>query len=139
MTSPHVDIGFAIFGDENLAKRGATIGVDPAADPAIAKKGFTQIRGVGENLPFKTESVGRVSIGSTLEYLELLEALAEAHRVLKPEGTVHIFNYEPEIHNISIQEFRGEAERAGFSKIRIRKSPDFDEEDFRAYNAILTK
>ena len=65
------------------------IGLDP-----YAGKGEFRIIGLGEILPISSESVDAVTYNTSLDHiLDYHTALEEAHRVLKPDGSVVIATY----------------------------------------------
>ncbi len=58
-------------------------------DPA--KRSRNQVLGVGEHLPYKNNSFDTVLIAAALDHcINPLKVLKEAHRVLKPSGTILI-------------------------------------------------
>lgn len=79
---------------ELLVKRNWTVTVcDPSdammqAGQARGVQNVTWVAGLGEKLPFADNSKDLITVGFGLRNMTLpLEALAEAHRVLKPGGT----------------------------------------------------
>ncbi len=65
------------------------IGLDPIPIPADSDIDF--IRGLAEHLPFTDESVRHITVLSALDHFNDLPAfVAEARRVLEPEGRLHI-------------------------------------------------
>lgn len=75
------------------APLGIEVGIDPAASMhALAReRGVATVRGVGERLPFVDDAVETVLLVTTICFLDdVARALAEAHRVLGPTGSICI-------------------------------------------------
>lgn len=100
MTTPRrLDVGFATFGEEIITPRGTTLGVDPETVPEIREQasGIIQIRGIAENLPFRSNSLDRVTSNSTIgEFADLDESILEVIRVLRFGGTARIITLDAE-------------------------------------------
>ncbi len=94
MTTPRrLDIRFAGFGEEVFIPKGTTIGIDPEATAEITEQapGVIQIKGVAEKLPFRSNSLERItSISSIGEFADPEESLEEIVRVLKSGRTARI-------------------------------------------------
>ena len=66
------------------------VGLDPL--PGDRKREFVHISGYAEMLPFADKVFGSVIFATSLDHLlDIRLALAEAARVLRPEGTVYIW------------------------------------------------
>lgn len=111
-----------------IARQGCTgrvVGVDTsrsALDMARARNGrvpVTLIRASGDSLPFRSSGFDRCFISFGLHHM-LTEgrqkALAESHRVLAPEGTLHVIDYNlPE---------RGIRRLAAIASVRLDQSKE---------------
>jgi demethylmenaquinone methyltransferase/2-methoxy-6-polyprenyl-1,4-benzoquinol methylase len=79
-----------------VGAEGLVIGVDPSPGMiAEARKHFAGpiSRGIGEQLPFRTETFDFVTMGIALRHVaDLRAAIGEYFRVLKPGGTVWILD-----------------------------------------------
>jgi len=89
----NLDIGFATFGEEIIVPRGTTIGLDPEANPELIEQdpNIIQVRGIAEQLPFRSNSLNRVTSTFTIgDFSEIEESLEQVVRVLSPGGTANI-------------------------------------------------
>jgi SAM-dependent methyltransferase len=69
---------------------GTFVGIDPLAGTAARRIPFVQ--GIAEFLPFRDATFDRVLFAASLDHLLSTErALAEAHRVVRPDGAVSIW------------------------------------------------
>ena len=60
-------------------------------------KDFLIVQGVGENLPFKENSIPQIFANDTLHHIHFQnETLSDCYRVLKPQGRLIIREYDPE-------------------------------------------
>jgi SAM-dependent methyltransferase len=66
------------------------IGLDPL--PGEPERDFEFVQGIGEYLPFRSNSVDQVLFGTSLDHMLVpRRALAEAQRVLRPGGAVNVW------------------------------------------------
>ena len=79
-----LDIGYSNYGECDLSDDGTTIGLDL---DTLDHAPFPQIKGDVRFLPFKDESIDRVTVSHVLDLPGLLApGKAEILRVLKPGG-----------------------------------------------------
>lgn len=77
------------FGSRDAAPA-TFVGVDPLVGNAAAD--YTQVRGLAEQLPFKTGAFDQAVMATTLDhFVDPLLALREAARVCRPDGVVSIW------------------------------------------------
>lgn len=83
---------------------GVLVGIDPLLGEV--PRGFVFVRGVGEYLPFRSDSYDRVLFGTSLDHtLVPTRALAEARRVVKPSGSVVVwFGEKQEVPDTAVGE-----------------------------------
>lgn len=96
MTGRNLDIGFSSFGEEVFVPEGTSLGLDPETT-SEPRPGFIQIKGLAERLPFRSNSLNRITSTSTIgEFAEPEESLQEVVRVLRPGGTAKIITTDIE-------------------------------------------
>ncbi len=120
-TGRKLDIGFATFGDEMIAARGSTIGLDPEASTEIQqlRPGFIQVAGIAENLPFGSNTLDRVTSSNTVgSFTDFEESIEEIVRVLRPGGTARI---GIESVDVDLSEIRGILKKLPVTNIRVKR------------------
>lgn len=66
------------------------VGIDPL--PGEPERAFEFVQGVGEYLPFRTDSLDQVLFATSLDHMLVPRlALAEARRVIRPGGAVNVW------------------------------------------------
>lgn len=89
---------------------GTLVGIDPLLGEL--PRDFAFVRGIGEYLPFRDDLFDRVLFATSLDHtLSPRRALAEAHRVVKPSGTIAVWFGEPRERDISPEESQDWYER----------------------------
>ena len=122
----NLDIGFATYGEDNTAPRETTLGLDPVANPDTHKPGMLQLAGIAENIPFKSNSLDRVTSKNTIgSHSTLDESLIEIVRVLKPGGTARIKGGAVDL---TRKEIRDILESLPVTNIRVRAWNEFPDD-----------
>lgn len=91
-----LDIGCGLqewpaYFDEGKEESVEYIGVDPLIEEPSSK--YTQLRAIGEHLPFKDDSFDQVmSVTASDHFLNLIEVLKESKRVCKADGEIIIWH-----------------------------------------------